>query len=164
MFIEAEPGRIEDSTAYFYLDENKKWHKDHLNKSANLNIISEVIKEVTGKKYKIKFETGETGKKNLLKNHIGAIDPSKEIGSAQAGGPDVYEDPDRDQGDGTIEENDGDKEKKAGDIKKNDGDKENRSDRPQNGEPEGDPVEKSSGKGSKEDIMKYFENKFEIKE
>ncbi len=164
MFVESEPGRIEDSTVYFYLDENKKWHKDHLNKSANLNIISEVIKEVTGKKYRVKFETGETGKKNLLKNHTGAIDPSEGIEPARTGAPGVYENPDRGQKDGTIEKNDGDKEKRAGDIKKNDDDKRNKPDGSQNKKTKDDPEEKGSGKGSKEDIMRYFENKFEIKE
>jgi len=110
------------------------------------------------------LKQGKQEKKNVLKNHTGTIDPSEEIESAQTGGPDVYEDSDRGQRDGTIEKNDGDKEKRAGDIKKNDGDKGNRSDGSQNEKSKDDPVEKSSGKGSKEDIMKYFENKFEIKE
>ncbi|MCD4669702.1 MAG: DNA polymerase III subunit gamma/tau, partial [Actinomycetia bacterium] len=164
MFVEAEPGRIEDGTAYFYLDEDKKWHKDHLNKSVNLDIISEVIKKVTGKKYKVKFETGETGKKNMLKNHIGATDPSEETEHVQTGGPDVYENPDRGQKDGTIERNDSSKEKGAGDIKKNDSSSGNKLDGSQNEKPEDDPSGKGSGKDGEEDIIKYFEAKFKIKE
>jgi len=64
MFIEAGPGRIEEGILYFYLEESKKWHRDHLNKKANLAIISSAINEVTGKKYGVKFETGELKEKN----------------------------------------------------------------------------------------------------
>jgi hypothetical protein len=54
---------------YFCLDENKKWHKEHLNKKANSSIISEAIGEVTGKKYLVKFELGKVDAKNQVKNH-----------------------------------------------------------------------------------------------
>jgi len=154
MFIEAEPGRIEDGTVYFYLEENKKWHKEHLNKSVNLDIISSVIKEVTGKKYKVKFETGKTVKKNPLKNRIAAVDPYEEIDGPQAGGPAHGEDPDKDSEDGAVKKDNNAKEIKAAGIKK---------DKSKNDPVEG-PVEKDSNKGGKEDIMKYFEKKFEIKE
>ncbi|MFC2159920.1 DNA polymerase III subunit gamma/tau, partial [Actinomycetota bacterium] len=69
MFVEAEPDRIEGKTIFFCLDENKKWHKDHLSKTANSGIISEVIGEVIGKKYQVEFETGNVNTKNQMKNH-----------------------------------------------------------------------------------------------
>jgi len=62
MFTEAVPVRIENGILYFHLDEKKEWHRDHLNKSINIDLISGVIKEVTGKDYRIKFELGK--KKN----------------------------------------------------------------------------------------------------
>ena len=71
MFVEAEPDRIDGKTLYFCLDENKKWHKDHLNKAANSNLISEVIGEIIGEKYQVKFESGKVNMKNQTKNHTG---------------------------------------------------------------------------------------------
>ncbi len=59
MFKEAVPDRIENGIIYFSMDEKRKWHKDHLNKSSNIDLISGVIKEVTGADFKIKFEIGE---------------------------------------------------------------------------------------------------------
>ncbi|MBU4483146.1 MAG: DNA polymerase III subunit gamma/tau [Actinobacteria bacterium] len=59
MFTEAVPYKIENGTLYFYLDKEKEWHKDHLNKIKNIELISSVIKEVTGKDFKIKFELGK---------------------------------------------------------------------------------------------------------
>ncbi|MBE3113847.1 MAG: DNA polymerase III subunit gamma/tau [Actinobacteria bacterium] len=59
MFTEAVPYKIENGTLYFYLDKEKEWHKDHLNKIKNIELISSVIKEVTGKGFKIKFELGK---------------------------------------------------------------------------------------------------------
>ena len=64
MFTEAVPDRIENGVLYFHLDEKKEWHKDHLNKNGNIDLISGVIKEVTGKDFKIKFELGK--KKNKV--------------------------------------------------------------------------------------------------
>lgn len=57
MFVEAEPDRIENNVLYFRLDENKEWHRDNLNKNNNIVLISNVIKEVTGKNFRIEFET-----------------------------------------------------------------------------------------------------------
>lgn len=59
MFTEAVPYKIENGTLYFYLDKKKEWHKDHLNKIKNIELISSVIKEVTGKDFSIKFELGK---------------------------------------------------------------------------------------------------------
>jgi len=64
MFTEAVPNRIENGILYFCLDEKKEWHKDHLNKNSNIDLISSVIKEVTGRDFKIKFELGKEGNKN----------------------------------------------------------------------------------------------------
>ncbi|OFW64148.1 MAG: DNA polymerase III, subunit gamma and tau [Actinobacteria bacterium RBG_19FT_COMBO_36_27] len=66
MFTEAKPARIENGILYFHLDEKKEWHKDHLNKNINIELISGVIREVTGKNFKIKFELGK--KKNKADN------------------------------------------------------------------------------------------------
>jgi len=154
MFVEAEHIRIEEGIAYFYLEENKKWHKDHLSKSANLDIISDVIKEVTGKKYTVKFETGKTEKKSPLKNRIEATEPYEEIDESQVDGPVPDEDTDEGSEDEVIEKNDNGKEMKAAATKKN----KSKDSLVEN------PVEKDSNKGSKEDIMKYFEKKFDIKE
>jgi DNA polymerase-3 subunit gamma/tau len=57
MFVEAEPDRIEGNVLYFRLDEKKEWHRDNLNKSSNAEFISNVIKEITGKNFRIEFET-----------------------------------------------------------------------------------------------------------
>ncbi|HAJ95358.1 MAG TPA: hypothetical protein DCP02_03895, partial [Actinobacteria bacterium] len=118
MFIESEPGRIEDGTVYFYLEENQKWHREHLNKSANLDIISAVIEEVTGKKYMVKFETGKTEKKNPFKNHIAAIKPYEEINEPQTGGPAPDKYSDEGSENEVIKKNDSDKEIKIARVKK----------------------------------------------
>jgi len=67
MFAEAKWFKVEDSILYFYLEGNKKWHKDQLNKTGNVNLISKVIEEVTGKNYKIKFELEGAGVKSTDK-------------------------------------------------------------------------------------------------
>jgi DNA polymerase-3 subunit gamma/tau len=58
MFTEASPYRVDNGTVYFLLDEKNRWHRDQLNKKANTELISDVIKEVTGKDFKVVFETG----------------------------------------------------------------------------------------------------------
>jgi len=68
MFIEAVPGRIEDNTLYFYLEKDKKWHTDRLNKAKNSDVISEVINEATGKKYAVKFEAARAAADKKEKN------------------------------------------------------------------------------------------------
>jgi len=57
MFVEAEPDRIENDVLYFRLDKNKEWHRDNLNKNSNIVLISNVIKKVTGKNFRVEFET-----------------------------------------------------------------------------------------------------------
>ncbi|GAG61731.1 unnamed protein product [marine sediment metagenome] len=42
MFTEAVPYKIENGTLYFYLDKEKEWHRDHLNKSKNIELISSI--------------------------------------------------------------------------------------------------------------------------
>jgi DNA polymerase III subunit gamma/tau len=141
MFVEAGPGRIEDGILYFYLEENKQWHKDHLNKSVNSAIIASVINEVTGKKYGVRFETGDVREKNG-KNSL-------------PGGPPEEEDPPisvREPEEDYEEKGDAGLEKKAGKNDLQAAGKDGQKD------PGGE-----SGAGDK-DIMEYFEKKFEIKE
>ncbi|MDD3818465.1 MAG: DNA polymerase III subunit gamma/tau [Actinomycetota bacterium] len=61
MFVEAEPDRIENNVLYFHLDENKEWHRDNLNKNSNIVLISNIIKKVTGKNFRVEFETKKKG-------------------------------------------------------------------------------------------------------
>jgi len=141
MFVEAGPGRIENGILYFYLEENKQWHKDHLNKSVNSTIIASVINEVTGKKYGVRFETGDVKEKN------GKNSPP--------GGPPEEEDPPisvREPEEDYEGKGDAGLEKKAG---KNDVQAPGKGGQKDPGW--------ESGAGDK-DIMEYFEKKFEIKE
>lgn len=62
MFSETKNFKIIDSTIYFYLEENKKWHKEQLNKAGNVEILQDIIKEITGEKYQLNFDF-------LLKNN-----------------------------------------------------------------------------------------------
>jgi len=140
MFVEAGPGRIEDGILYFYLEENKQWHKEHLNKSVNSAIIASVINEVTGKKYGVRFEAGDVKEKNGKNSPPGRPpeeDPPENVREPE----DEYE------GKG-----DAGREKKAG---KNDGQAA--------GKERQEGAAGESGAGD-EDIMKYFKKKFEIKE
>jgi len=126
MFTEAVPCRVEDGTVYFRLDERKEWHKDHLNKSSNTDMISGVIKEVTGREFKVEFEIGEktgtdgTGGSAKNKNAEKTADEKVKV---------------------KVEED-----------KKNNGPKDT------------DPENKEKKSGSTEDVLNYFEKKFEIKE
>jgi len=140
MFVEAGPGRIEDGILYFYLEENKQWHKEHLNKSVNSAIIASVINEVTGKKYGVRFEAGDVKEKN------GKNSPP--------GGPPEEDPPEnvREPEDEYEGKGDAGREKKAG---KNDGQAA--------GKERQEGAAGESGAGD-EDIMKYFKKKFEIKE
>ena len=141
MFVESEPGQIEDDTAYFYLEENKKWHKEHLNKNANLNLISEIIKEVTGKKYIIKFEIRKIEKKNPLKNRIAADTIERSAGPE----PDVEIKSEDNAAEGSGEEIKANAEAEKT-IKKAIVE---------------DSIEEDN---SDKKLLKYFEKKFEIKE
>ncbi len=77
MFAEAKPARIENGILYFHLDEKKEWHKDHLNKNINIELIAGVIKEVTGKDFRIKFELGK--KKNKADNPEHTEEKAKDV-------------------------------------------------------------------------------------
>ena len=144
MFIEAGPGRVEDGILYFYLEENKMWHKDHLNKSSNSIVISEAIKEVTGKKYQVKFETGVV----LTKNGK-AEEPPVKVEEEKM----LAKEPE------TTKEMKGKKAVKSQkDVKKLGGKKDDIDD----GLIAGSGREESVV--GDEDVMKYFEKKFEIKE
>ncbi|MBN1299215.1 MAG: DNA polymerase III subunit gamma/tau, partial [Actinobacteria bacterium] len=59
MFIEAKSFSISGNTICFYLDENKKWHKDHLNKTKNTALVQECLKNITGRHYKVAFDFKE---------------------------------------------------------------------------------------------------------
>jgi DNA polymerase-3 subunit gamma/tau len=73
MFIEVKSYLLNKDKLTFYLDKSKKWHKDHLNKSKNINTITDIIESKTGKKYKISFEFEDENTKsdaiNLKKNN-----------------------------------------------------------------------------------------------
>jgi len=84
MFTEAVPYKIENGTLYFYLDKEKEWHKDHLNKIKNIELISSVIKEVTGKDFKIKFELGKKIDKIDVINDAKSEASSKLTGESKA--------------------------------------------------------------------------------
>ncbi len=142
MFIEPGPGRRADGILYFYLEENKKWHKDHLNKSANSAIIASVINEVTGKKYGVRFETGDVKEKNG-ENPAAGEPPEEEDAPESVREPEGNYEGNRDAGrDKKTEENN----REAGTGK---------------GMQESDSGESGAGD---EDIMDYFKNRFEIKE
>ena len=90
MFTEAIPVRIENGILYFRLDEKKEWHKDHLNKSINIDLISGVIKEVTGKGYRIKFELGKKKNKNDNPGYTENKEKVKPAGKNKAEDKDVF--------------------------------------------------------------------------
>jgi DNA polymerase III subunit gamma/tau len=149
MFLESVPGRLEENTLYFYLDENKKWHKDHLNKRVNSNIISSVIMEVTGLKYPVVFET--------VKSFSGAKPADFPDDDTKAFKDTVYESPRGNAGKGISE-----------DVPEYyNGMGKSLEDKMESGplqEETGSDREKKSGKDSGEDVIKYFKKKFGIKE
>ena len=163
MFVEAEPDRIEGKTIFFCLDENKKWHKDHLNKAANSDIISGVIGEVIGKKYQVEFETGSINTKNQMKNHSSQKGPNGDDEK-------INRSPGIDKNEKTKNEDRG----AAGDkksLKESDA-----SVKPAEKKDESQTVKYDKdgtiqkdkddvpAKDENEDMLKYFEKKFEIKE
>jgi DNA polymerase-3 subunit gamma/tau len=85
MFAEALPDRVENGVLYFRLDEKREWHKDHLNKSSNIDLISGVIKEVTGKDFRIKFELGKKKDKIDKTDDAGSKMGSKAAGKSKTG-------------------------------------------------------------------------------
>ncbi|MFA5015699.1 MAG: DNA polymerase III subunit gamma/tau [Actinomycetota bacterium] len=90
MFAEAVPARIENGILYFSLDEKKEWHKDHLNKNINIELISGVIKEVTGKNYRIKFELGKKKNKDNNPEYTESKEKVKPTGKNKAEEKDVF--------------------------------------------------------------------------
>ncbi len=123
MFTEAVPYKIENGTLYFYLDKEKEWHRDHLNKSKNIELISSVIKEVTGKDLRIKFELGKKVDKTNVISGVESKASSKVSGKSRAE----------------------DAENKASNSS-------NSKDR------------SSENSRTEEDVLNYFEKKFDIKE
>lgn len=124
MFTEATPYRVEDGTVYFLLNEKKEWHKDQLNKESNAELISGVIREITGKDFKIMFETGKKEDKAGMGSSV--EDETKEEAA----------DADNDTAEGK-------KSKEGTDT---------------------DSDSKNKKGGSTEDVLNYFEKKFDIKE
>jgi DNA polymerase-3 subunit gamma/tau len=93
MFTEASPYKVDDGTVYFLLDEKNRWHRDQLNKKANAELISGVIKEVTGRDYKAMFETA--GKENGAAEGSSMQDEEQE---KRAGGADNQAEGDKPDG------------------------------------------------------------------
>jgi len=62
MFVETRGFKVKGNSIYFFLEQNKNWHKEHLNKTNNTIIIQEIVREVTGKNFEIIFDL--LGEKN----------------------------------------------------------------------------------------------------
>ncbi|GAF77486.1 unnamed protein product, partial [marine sediment metagenome] len=176
MFVEAEPDRVEGKTIFFCLDENKKWHKDHLSKTANSDVISEVIGEVTGNKFRVKFETGNINSKNQMKNHSsqnGSIVEDEK--NNKSPGIDETEKTEKEVKGDNVEKNTVSKDKGAQAEKKppeesgadtRSEEKPGRSQTAKDDKSSTNQKDKDTlpAKDEKEDMLKYFEKKFEIKE
>lgn len=61
-FMEVKNFKIDENVICFYLSNDKKWHKENLNKINNTSFIQDIIKDITGKNFKVIFETADTGK------------------------------------------------------------------------------------------------------
>jgi DNA polymerase III subunit gamma/tau len=61
-FMEVKNFKIDENIICFYLSNDKKWHKENLNKINNTSFIQDIIKDITGKNFKVIFETADTGK------------------------------------------------------------------------------------------------------
>ncbi len=92
MFVEAQPDRLEGGILYFSLGIKKGWHRDHLNKSSNAGLISDVIREVTGRNYGVKFEIMGKEEKDSIGDNVksdkenkSAVIKKDEIISGRAG-------------------------------------------------------------------------------
>jgi len=175
MFVEAEPDRIEGKTIFFCLEENKQWHKDHLSKAANSDVISEVIGEVTGKKFQVKFETGNINSKNQMKNHSSQNGSTREDENNKSSGIDETEKTGKEEKGDKVEKKTVSEEKGVPADKKPA--KESGADTRPEEKAGGSQTEKDdqsgpnqknkdagSAKDDKENMLKYFEKKFEIKE
>jgi DNA polymerase III subunit gamma/tau len=67
MFKETRSFKIINNTIYFYLDENMKWHKEHLSKNNNLMLVQELLKSVAGINAKIVFDFVKKNEKEAEK-------------------------------------------------------------------------------------------------
>ncbi|MBE3138227.1 MAG: DNA polymerase III subunit gamma/tau [Actinobacteria bacterium] len=61
-FIEVKNFKIDNNAICFYLAYDKKWHKENLNKINNASFIQDIIKDITGKDFKVVFEIADTDK------------------------------------------------------------------------------------------------------
>lgn len=61
-FIEVKNFKIDNNAICFYLAYDKKWHKENLNKINNASFIQDIIKDITGKDFKIVFEIQDADK------------------------------------------------------------------------------------------------------
>ena len=61
-FIEVKNFKIDNNAICFYLAYDKKWHKENLNKINNVSFIQGIIKDITGKDFKVVFEIADTDK------------------------------------------------------------------------------------------------------
>jgi len=61
-FKEVKNFKIDNNAICFYLAYDKKWHKENLNKINNTSFIQDIIKDITGKDFKVVFETADTDK------------------------------------------------------------------------------------------------------
>jgi DNA polymerase-3 subunit gamma/tau len=59
-FIEVKNFKIDNNAICFYLAYDKKWHKENLNKINNASFIQDIIKDITGKDFKVVFEIADT--------------------------------------------------------------------------------------------------------
>jgi DNA polymerase III subunit gamma/tau len=108
MFVEAQLDRLEDGILYFSLGRKKGWHRDHLNKSINAGLISDVVREITGRDYRVKFEIIEkededsTGDniKSGKENKSAAIKKDKVINGRAGDGKNLKNKEGRKRGDG----------------------------------------------------------------
>ncbi|MDD3776478.1 MAG: DNA polymerase III subunit gamma/tau [Actinomycetota bacterium] len=57
MFVETSAYKIDKNDLWFYLDQNKEWHKQQLNRPENLDIVAKAVQQAVGKKFKITFST-----------------------------------------------------------------------------------------------------------
>ncbi|MBN2072364.1 MAG: DNA polymerase III subunit gamma/tau [Actinobacteria bacterium] len=167
MFVEAEFYRVEDGTVYFVLDSSRKWHRDHLSKKENLELVSSVIREITGKKFQVKFELGDIDNKNQIKNNYGSQQVKEEEADFIKGPPEPYA--------GKIGGSTGKSgmDKKNGEVPST-GSADNQVHGKKGKTPGGLPAGvreygkkgtiRESGSDDNEDILKYLEKKFNIEE
>ena len=76
-FIEVKNFKIDNNTICFYLDYDKKWHKENLNKTNNVSFIRSLIKDITGKDFKVVFETADS-KEQKIEDVISGKEKKKE--------------------------------------------------------------------------------------